>query len=56
MATKKISCEVLCPACRDPLPTIRVTEERLSRTLSYPVIDDSKVVNVQGRGVHKECA
>lgn len=56
MSEKKIKIETLCPACRLPLPTVRVTEKRLSRTLIYPVLDDAKIVTVQGRGHHKECA
>ena len=53
---KKVKVETLCPVCRQPLPTVRVTEKRLTRTLTYPVLDDSKIVSVQGRWTHKECA
>lgn len=51
----RISVDVLCPVCRKVLPTKRVTEKRLSRTLEYPVLDERLLKRVQGRWQHKEC-
>lgn len=52
----KVEVETPCGKCRKPLPTKRVVEKRLSRTLKYPILDEDKVINVQGRWRHKECA
>jgi hypothetical protein len=52
----KVKVETLCSKCRKPLPTKRVTEKRLSRTLEYPILDEAKLNNTQGRWQHKECA
>lgn len=51
----KIKVETLCSKCRKLLPTKRVTEQRVSRTLEYPVLDIDKLQQVRGRWEHREC-
>lgn len=51
----KVKAEMLCTKCRRPLPTRRVTERRVSRTLEYPVLDTDGLQLVRGRWEHQEC-
>jgi hypothetical protein len=44
-----------CPACGQPIPTVRIREERVSRTLEYPVIDETKAKTNDGRWHHISC-
>lgn len=51
----KLKVETLCPKCRKPLPTKRVTEKRASGTLNYSILDDAQIALVNGRWHHREC-
>lgn len=44
-----------CPACGKDIPLKRIREERVSRTLEYPVIDDDLTGRHDGRVYHNEC-
>lgn len=44
-----------CPSCNKALPTIMITDERNTASITYPVMDDANITmnKADGLGYHK---